>query len=111
MNLCMVDVTHIDAAEAGEEAVLLGAQGDDAITAEQVASKAPTDRSICRVTMTNTMPVAMIATDTVWIVRLKMLRGVRNRPPVARSNAMQRIAKAPTIPNRRRSSSGTLRML
>jgi hypothetical protein len=49
-----------------------------AITAEQVASTEPTDRSMCRVTITKTMPVAMIATETVWIVRLKMFRGVRN---------------------------------
>jgi hypothetical protein len=46
-----------------------------AITAEQVASSEPTERSIWRVTITKTMPVAMIATETVWIVRLKMLRG------------------------------------
>lgn len=37
MNLCMVDVTHIPEVDAGHEAVLLGAQGDDAITAEQLA--------------------------------------------------------------------------
>ncbi|MEZ4387345.1 MAG: alanine racemase [Candidatus Krumholzibacteriia bacterium] len=37
MNLCMVDVTHVPEVEAGAEAVLLGAQGDDRITAEQLA--------------------------------------------------------------------------
>ena len=37
MNLCMVDVTRIEGATAGDEAVLLGRQGDDAITAEQMA--------------------------------------------------------------------------
>ena len=37
MNLCMVDVTRIESAAAGDEAVLLGAQGDDAISAEQLA--------------------------------------------------------------------------
>jgi alanine racemase len=37
MNLCMVDVTHIPEVDAGHDAVLLGAQGDDAITAEQLA--------------------------------------------------------------------------
>jgi alanine racemase len=36
MNLCMVDVTRIADAEAGDEAVLLGAQGGDRITAEQM---------------------------------------------------------------------------
>ena len=37
MNLCMVDVTRIEGATAGDEAVLLGRQGDDAITTEQMA--------------------------------------------------------------------------
>lgn len=37
MNLCMVDVTHIPAAEAGHDAVLLGRQGDEEITAEMLA--------------------------------------------------------------------------
>jgi len=37
MNLCMVDVTRIPAARAGDTAVLLGRQGDDAITVEQFA--------------------------------------------------------------------------
>jgi len=37
MNLTMVDVTHIPEAEAGDAAVLLGAQGDERITAEQIA--------------------------------------------------------------------------
>ena len=76
-----------------------------AITAEQVASSAPTDRSICRVTMMNTMPVAMIATLTVWIVRLKMLRGVRKRPSVSTLKTRQTAMKAPIMPSRRRSIS------
>ncbi len=37
MNLCMVDVTHVPGAAAGEDAVLLGRQGEDAITYEQMA--------------------------------------------------------------------------
>ena len=37
MNLCMVDVTHIPAARASDEAVLLGKQGDEEIRAEQLA--------------------------------------------------------------------------
>jgi alanine racemase len=37
MNLCMVDVTHVPGAEAGDDAVLLGRQGEDAITYEQMA--------------------------------------------------------------------------
>jgi len=38
MNLCMVDVTHIPAAAAGDLAVLLGTQGDETITVESLAS-------------------------------------------------------------------------
>ncbi len=37
MNLCMVDVTHIPAVAAGDQAVLLGRQGDEVITAEMLA--------------------------------------------------------------------------
>jgi alanine racemase len=37
MNLCMVDVTHIPEAAAGDEAVLLGRQGADQITVDQMA--------------------------------------------------------------------------
>ncbi len=38
MNLCMVDVTHIPAAVAGDSAVLLGTQGEETITVESLAS-------------------------------------------------------------------------
>lgn len=38
MNMCMVDVTDIPEAAAGDEAVLLGRQGNAAITAEQLAA-------------------------------------------------------------------------
>jgi alanine racemase len=37
MNLCMVDVTHVPGAEAGDQAVLLGRQGDEEITAAMLA--------------------------------------------------------------------------
>ena len=37
MNLCMVDVTHVPGAAAGDDAVLLGRQGDDVISAEMLA--------------------------------------------------------------------------
>ena len=37
MNLCMVDVTHIPDAEAGDQAVLLGSQGEEIITPEMLA--------------------------------------------------------------------------
>ena len=37
MNLCMADVTHIPGVVAGDEAVLLGRQGDEVIAAELLA--------------------------------------------------------------------------
>lgn len=37
MNLCMVDVTHVPGAAAGDHAVLLGRQGDEVITAGMLA--------------------------------------------------------------------------
>ncbi len=37
MNLCMVDVTHVPGVQAGDQAVLLGRQGEEVITAEQLA--------------------------------------------------------------------------
>jgi alanine racemase len=37
MNLCMVDVTHVPGAAAGDDAVLLGRQGDEVISVEQLA--------------------------------------------------------------------------
>ncbi len=37
MNLCMVDVTGIEGVEVGDEVVLLGRQGNDEITADEVA--------------------------------------------------------------------------
>ena len=37
MNLCMADVTHVPDAAAGDDAVLLGRQGDETVTAEMLA--------------------------------------------------------------------------
>ena len=42
MNLCMADVTNIPAASAGDDAVLLGRQGDEVITAEMLADQVGT---------------------------------------------------------------------
>ena len=41
----------------------------------------PIDRSMLRVTITSTMPVAMIATDDDCTERFQRLRGVRKSPP------------------------------
>lgn len=38
MNMCMVDVTDIPGVQTEDEVVLLGSQGDERITAEQIAS-------------------------------------------------------------------------
>jgi alanine racemase len=42
MNMTLVDVTDVPGARAGDEVVLLGAQGADAVTAEQFAAWADT---------------------------------------------------------------------
>jgi alanine racemase len=42
MNLMMADVSHIDGVTAGDEVVLLGRQGDEAVTAEELADLAGT---------------------------------------------------------------------
>jgi len=39
MNMCMVDVTGIDGVKAGDEAVLLGSQGEETITADDIAKE------------------------------------------------------------------------
>lgn len=38
MNMCMVDVTHIDSVAPGDEVVLLGCQGKDKISADDIAA-------------------------------------------------------------------------
>ncbi len=42
MNLCMVDVTDIKGVAAGDEAVLLGCQGSERITADEIAARCET---------------------------------------------------------------------
>lgn len=42
MNLCMVDISEIGGVEVGDEAVLLGSQGQETITADDIASQAGT---------------------------------------------------------------------
>jgi Alr-MurF fusion protein len=39
MDQCMIDVTHVAGVRQGDEVVLIGRQGDDALTAEQVAGR------------------------------------------------------------------------
>ncbi len=42
MNLCMVDITDIEGVDPGDEVVLLGRQGNENITADEIASKIDT---------------------------------------------------------------------
>lgn len=42
MNLCMADITEIEGVRAGDEAVLLGEQGGEVITADDIAVRAGT---------------------------------------------------------------------
>ena len=42
MDLLTIDVTDIEGVEPGDEVVLIGAQGDDRITAEELAAKSRT---------------------------------------------------------------------
>jgi len=42
MNLCMVDVTDIEGVAAGDEVVILGSQGRDRITADEIGAKSGT---------------------------------------------------------------------
>ena len=69
----------------------------------------PTDRSMLRVTMTSTMPVAMTATEAVCTDRFHRLRGVRNSPPEKMWKPIQMMTSAPTMPSRRVSSSVAIR--
>ena len=42
MDQCMIDVTHIPDVKIGDEVVIIGAQGDDCITIEELCSHVPT---------------------------------------------------------------------
>ena len=63
------------------------------ITIPTTASTDPTERSMLRVTMTSTIPVAMIPTAAVWTERFHRLRAVRNVPPERMWNPTQMIAQ------------------
>lgn len=39
MDMCMIDVTDIPQAQTGDEVVLIGAQGEDRLTVEAMASR------------------------------------------------------------------------
>src|SRR3954471_24511158 len=61
------------------------------------ASSEPTDRSIWRATITNTMPHEITAIADAWTERLYRLRGERNNPSVRTSSAIQIPARASSM--------------
>jgi len=65
----------------------------------------PTDRSMLRDTMMSTMPVARMATLVAWTASVTMLIGRRNLPSSMTLKTTRMMARATTIPNRRRSIS------
>jgi hypothetical protein len=70
-----------------------------AIAIPTAAITAPTDRSMFRVTMIRTIPVAMIATTAVCTDKFQRFRGVRNVwPGVMMWKTIQMIARARSIP-------------
>ena len=70
----------------------------------------PTDRSMWRVTMTSTMPVAITATEAVCTDRFHRLRGVRKVPPDRMWKPIQMTASAPIMPRKRTSTSSAWRI-
>jgi len=70
-----------------------------------MASIEPTERSICRATITKTMPQAMIATGTVCTAMLNTLRGPTKVPPVQIVKTSATAAKAISMPSNRTSIS------
>ena len=84
-------------------------------------SSEPTDRSMLRVTITSTMPVAMMETEADWTDRFHRLRGVR-KARLSKSSGLtprrrllmmwkpaQMTISAPTMPSMRVSSSVAFR--
>ena len=64
-------------------------------------STEPTERSMLRVTMTSTMPVATMAVTAVWTERFHRFLAVRNEPSPIRWKPIQIRASAPTMPSMR----------
>ena len=75
------------------------------MTMPTTASTDPTERSMLRVTMTSTIPVAMMPTAAVWTDRFHRLRAVRNVPPDRMWKPTQMTASATSIPSSRVSTS------
>ena len=63
MDMCMVDVTGIPGVRAGDHAVLIGRQGDDAITVEEVAAHAGTSPYEVTTQILARVPREVVATD------------------------------------------------
>jgi alanine racemase len=63
MDMCMVDVTGVPGVRAGDHAVLIGRQGDDAITVEEVAEHAGTSPYEVTTQILARVPREVVATD------------------------------------------------
>ena len=81
-----------------------------AIAIPIAASIDPTERSMFLVTITSTIPVAMIATTDVCTERFHRFRGVRNVPPERMLKPTHMTTSAMIIP-RRRVSISALRII
>ena len=104
---------------AGWPTPRMGTSSNTCSTAPPTATRLsmePIDRSSWRMTISNTMPVDMMAMEEVWTSNVQRLRGVRKEPPRsppklprmmpdAMSKAAQISSKATTMPSRRSSIS------
>lgn len=80
MNMMMIDVSHIDGVELGDEVVLMGAQGDERVRAEDIAA------------WTGTINYEVISRIGVHVPRI----GVDNDDSPGVQNAPYRLPKKPT---------------
>ena len=69
-----------------------------AATAPTNAATEPTERSMCRATITITMPMARIRIWAFWTTRLETLSGLSSTPSVVIWKRMTSTARAMIIP-------------
>ena len=56
MDQCVADISHINGAEVGDEVVLIGRQGDEAIYMEEIADKLSTNTASIPLSITSRVP-------------------------------------------------------
>jgi alanine racemase len=66
MNMTLIDITDIPGASPGDEVVLLGSQGDEKITAEDLASIAGTINYEIVTRISPSLPRVMIGGQSCW---------------------------------------------